>query len=123
MLQGEYEFIGLTEGSLEAGHQPGCAGARASDRRVTKNSGEVTLRRPTPPTPAGPAEGAGKGSKGSSGATVVTSPAPTPPPMTPEELTCVHPPWLIEPEDLGHYIYLKVSTTRDPASILLPPVL
>ncbi|KAE8742646.1 hypothetical protein FOCC_FOCC011826, partial [Frankliniella occidentalis] len=110
-FEGEYEFIGLTENSVESGGPPGCAGARASDRRITKNSGEVTLRRPTPPTPPGATEqgGAGAGAgAGTGGALASITPTPTPPPPEdPDELTCVHPPYLIEPEDLGHYIYLK----------------
>lgn len=83
---------------------------------MTKNSGEVTLRRPTPPTPPGaPEAGLAPAVSAAAPAGGVTSPAPPPPPpMDPDELTCVNPPWLIEPEDLGHYIYLKVSTaTRD----------
>ena len=66
---------------------------------MTNNVGEVTLRRPAPPTPPGHVEGGGQPTAG------LTTP---PPPEDPDELTCVHPPWLIEPEDLGHYIYLKV---------------
>jgi len=108
-FEAKYEFIQLSNSGLCGGGTRGSfsEARRLPDRVLTGISGELALRNKYKPRgDSVDGDGAIETADVSSDTLSVAGASLTQP--TPTDLECVDAPWLIEPEDLGHFLYLKV---------------